>query len=268
MTILSISLSIKFPSTETGQKQVRNRSETDNSDHSQNIVLPSGLLLDISIHTTQKLGEYFDHLIFLFMAWCLRIDDMHFHHRTVMQQINDLCQCLLVANTVEMFMWQIPFPLSIEVWSSFLHTGPFFQDWRSIPDKTGQKQTQFRPFSAHSCIDPFPGAIPNALKTFHPGIGPFLPSWCHRINREKRHHARLLLWKNIIDSGLLPTSQTSQKQVRNRPKHFLFVPFSTHRPCNLLCPTFRSRKGMDGDSLVLRKDAFQQKKTSVFQSLL
>ena len=95
------------------------------------------------------------------MAWCLKIADMHFHHRTVMQRINDLCQFLLVANTIEMFMWQIQFPLSIEVSSSFLHTGPFFSKLKGHPRQV--RNRQFRPFSAHACIDPFPGAIPNAL---------------------------------------------------------------------------------------------------------
>ena len=93
-----------FPRLKNYPGKVSNSSETDNSDHSQNIVLPSGLLLDISIHTTQKLEEYFDHLICLFLAWCLKIDDMHFHHRTVKQRTNDLCQFLLVANAVNMFI--------------------------------------------------------------------------------------------------------------------------------------------------------------------
>ena len=60
-----------------------------------------------------------------------------------MQRINDLCQFLLVANTIEMFMWQIPFPLSIEVASSFLHTGPFLFKIQGA-SQTGQKQVRNR----------------------------------------------------------------------------------------------------------------------------
>ena len=58
-----------------------------------------------------------------------------------------LWQFLLVANAVDMFMWQIPVPLSIEVSNSFLHTGPFFSRLKEHPrqvrnrSETGQKHT-------------------------------------------------------------------------------------------------------------------------------